>query len=597
MTRRFKLLLAVTAFAYIVGAGAYINYIVGYVPEGVLESAQTMRMADSMRHTFKVSLLNRRAAETYLQAQLDGDSAKIDKALNYLKASLGFVYSGYIDNTVMIETLVPLVRQNISDIENHGLAMPKDQLASMMARFGAIHRHSQNAEQGIWIKFQSDFVEFQRNEGQVQLAYQAVAVVSVIFLMVITGLFLRQRALTKAVKRGEEQFSLAMQGANDGLWDWNLLSGEVYYSPRWCRMVGYEPEDLEATLETWEHLVDPADKDRILDAVQAYLSGETAIFETEFQMRHRDGHWVTILSRAFKVVDKGKPVRLVGTHVDITALKDTQRELIRSRNRLEETVAERTHELREAIQTAQAASKTKSQFLATMSHELRTPLNAIIGYSEMLMEEFEDEDGAFKPSDHLADLEKIRGSGKHLLHLINDILDISKIEAGQVELFLEHADIGDVVDSIAMTSRPLIDKNRNTLTVVKGEALGAGLTDVTRLRQILFNLVANAAKFTRDGEVTVTAERVVTDNSACFQFAISDTGIGVEQDKLADIFEPFIQADASTTRRYGGTGLGLPITKRLCEMMGGEITASSTPGLGTVFTVRLPLEVLAESAA
>lgn len=295
------------------------------------------------------------------------------------------------------------------------------------------------------------------------------------------------------------------------------------------------------------------------------------------------GRWLRIEER------KTKEGGIVGIRTDITQLKITEAELVKHRDHLEETVAERTKELELERMNAEAANKAKSIFLATMSHELRTPLNAIIGYSDMLMEEIE----GGEPGEQLPDLEKIKGSGKHLLRLINDILDISKIETGQVELYLETTHIGDLVEDVVATAAPLIDQNENILEVIKTGDLESGITDTTRLRQVLFNLLSNAAKFTQNGTITLEATRIVGSHGDEFEFLVTDTGIGIPEDKLDAIFDAFMQADASIAREYGGTGLGLPITRRLCEMMGGYITVRSTPGKETVFTVRVPVEVTA----
>ena len=243
-----------------------------------------------------------------------------------------------------------------------------------------------------------------------------------------------------------------------------------------------------------------------------------------------------------------------------------------------------THELLAAKRSAEEANRSKSQFLANMSHELRTPLNAIIGYSEMLLEEAEDAGaGELAP-----DLEKIRGAGAHLLGLINEVLDLSKIEAGKMELYLEPFDVEGAVRDIAGTVRPLAEKRGNRLEWEVDEEVGSMHADLTKVRQILLNLLSNAGKFTERGLVRLTARR---EGNAIYQeivFEVRDTGIGMTAEQLERLFEPFTQADASTTRKYGGTGLGLAISRRFAEMMGGSIEVASTPGEGTAFTVRIP---------
>ncbi|MGB6368214.1 MAG: response regulator, partial [Thermoanaerobaculia bacterium] len=236
------------------------------------------------------------------------------------------------------------------------------------------------------------------------------------------------------------------------------------------------------------------------------------------------------------------------------------------------------------------ASKTKSQFLANMSHELRTPMNAIIGYSEMLQE-----DAAEEGFDHLVpDLDKIREAGRHLLDLINGVLDLSKVEAGKMELYLERVQVSSLVNQAESTIRPLTEKKGNTLEVVLAEDLGEMLTDVTKIRQALFNLLSNAAKFTDNGKVRLEVHRQVLDGYDWIEFQVSDTGIGLTPEQKANLFQPFTQADASTTRKYGGTGLGLTITKEFCELMGGQVTFESEIGKGSTFTLHVPADPDAE---
>jgi signal transduction histidine kinase/CheY-like chemotaxis protein len=261
-------------------------------------------------------------------------------------------------------------------------------------------------------------------------------------------------------------------------------------------------------------------------------------------------------------------------------------ELTALAGRLEQLVVERTRELAVARDEAVAASRAKSQFLANMSHELRTPLNAILGYSEIL----EEDARAAGQDAQTADLSRIIASGKHLLALINDILDLSKIEAGQMDVLYEDVALDPLLRELAGTLQPLLAKNDNALELELQADVGRIRTDTTKLRQILLNLLSNAAKFTRHGSVTLRAERQRDANGDHALLTVSDTGVGMTSRQLDDLFTPFKQADASTSRKYGGTGLGLAITDRFCKMLGATLTVESTPGAGSVFTVRLPTE-------
>jgi signal transduction histidine kinase len=265
---------------------------------------------------------------------------------------------------------------------------------------------------------------------------------------------------------------------------------------------------------------------------------------------------------------------------DLEAAHDTQRQNA-------EQQAALVDQLRITQREAEAATRAKSDFLASMSHELRTPLNAIILYSELLQEVADDTGD----SSSVPDLQRIQSAGNHLLDLINGILDLSKIEAGKMTLSLETFDVRAMVDELLDTVRPLLHKNNNTLSVTCGDTVGMMRADLMKTRQILVNLLGNACKFTRDGAISLEVDCRNVGTLPCMVFTVSDTGVGMSADERQKIFDPFTQADVTTTRKYGGTGLGLAIVSRFCALMGGEVSVESRPNQGSQFTVRLPVHV------
>jgi signal transduction histidine kinase/CheY-like chemotaxis protein/HAMP domain-containing protein len=283
-------------------------------------------------------------------------------------------------------------------------------------------------------------------------------------------------------------------------------------------------------------------------------------------IQHRsDGRWIQVSER--KTAEGG----VVATYADITELKQREAELATARD------------------AADAANQTKSSFLANMSHELRTPLNAIIGYSEILQEDAADK-GDKEP---IGDLQKIESAGRHLLGLINNILDLSKIEARKMDVFIEPVDITALVKEVVSIVKPLTDKNENVVEVICPADIGSFRSDQTKIKQCLLNLMSNASKFTSKGTLTLAVAR---EGDSQVRFGVSDTGVGMTDEQLGRLFQAFSQADASTTKRFGGTGLGLAITKHFCTMLGGDVTVESSPGKGSTFTIRLPDQGVAPAA-
>jgi signal transduction histidine kinase len=279
------------------------------------------------------------------------------------------------------------------------------------------------------------------------------------------------------------------------------------------------------------------------------------------------------------------------------ALRESlQAEVARQRKELDENIrqlASARDAATEARERAEAANRSKSMFLANMSHELRTPLNAIIGYSEMLQEDVAD----MSTDEIKSDLRKVTGAGKHLLSLINDVLDFSKIEAGRMDLNLEPVDVATIVREVESTAAPVVRKQGNTFVVDVADGVGTFTADAGKVRQVLLNLLSNAGKFTTNGTVTLRATRLARDGAGFIALAVEDTGAGLTREQFSKLFQAFAQADATTQRDHGGTGLGLALCRRFCLMMGGDIEVTSKAGCGSTFTVMLPVAGPSTNAA
>jgi PAS domain S-box-containing protein len=377
----------------------------------------------------------------------------------------------------------------------------------------------------------------------------------------------RLKQAEEALRRSERHFRALIEKGQDiiALLDSNGVF--LYQSPSAQRVLGYSPDEVIG--RPAHELVHPEDCPRVTEVMLAAASAPDGTGTVEYRIRAHDGSW-----------------RYVESTVT-NALHDPAVEgiLVNSRDVTERKLAE---QMAKEKQAADAANQAKSSFLANMSHELRTPLNAILGYSEMLQEEAEDRG----QDDMLPDLAKIHTAGTHLLELINAVLDISKIEAGKMDLYLESFSVAKIAQDVGAIIQPLMQKNSNKLVTVVPEDAGSIHADLTKVRQTLFNLLSNASKFTHDGVITLDISREASPGGDWVLFRVIDSGIGMTDEQMGKLFEAFTQADSSTTRKFGGTGLGLAICRRFCRMMGGDITVASETGKGSTFTVRLPARVI-----
>ncbi|MSV30377.1 MAG: PAS domain S-box protein, partial [Bryobacterales bacterium] len=371
------------------------------------------------------------------------------------------------------------------------------------------------------------------------------------------------RNAQEAQLKSEQHFRSLIENASDVITLVDRRGIILYESPAFHRVSGFEAS--EVTGRPVMEFIHPQDVPAVTQAMAHAIRTPSHNAPIEFRVRHKNGSWITLEATGTNLLHDPAVEAIVVNSRDITERK-------------------RALEMERDKEAAEAANKAKSTFLANMSHELRTPLNAIIGYSEMLQEEAEDAGHAA----YLPDLEKIHSAGAHLLELINAVLDISKVEAGKMDLYLETFAIPKVVNDVVAIIQPLVKKNGNTLRVNAPADLGSMHADVTKIRQSLFNLLSNACKFTEKGVISLDAVR----DGEWIVFRVSDSGIGMTPEQMDKLFEAFAQADSSTTRRYGGTGLGLAISRRFCRMMGGDITVESEAGKGTAFTIRVPSTVV-----
>ncbi|MDX2129427.1 MAG: PAS domain S-box protein [Chloroherpetonaceae bacterium] len=378
-----------------------------------------------------------------------------------------------------------------------------------------------------------------------------------------------ERMLELREQEANERYALAVEGSNDGIWDWDLQNDKVYYSSRWKQMIGYADHELGNTFSVWESLIHPEDKKRVVKALNSYIRRETNQYQVEFRFRHKDGSYRWVYSRGVGVWDaNGNVYRIAGSHTDITERKEFELQL------------------ESAKQAAELASKAKSEFIATISHELRTPLNGVIGMTSLLTQTpLSNEQKQY--------LENIQFSGQSLLSLINDILDFSQLEASIVKLEPQPFNVEEsIISSIEQHSLKASVKSLDISYSIDPTIPPILIGDGIRIRQVLSNIVSNAVKFTETGEVHIRVRPLeASHEQITLEFEVHDTGIGISNPLAEKLFKPFSQLEGAFNRRYSGMGLGLALSSQLIELMKGKISVSSEVGKGSIFTFSVPLQI------
>jgi PAS domain S-box-containing protein len=400
-----------------------------------------------------------------------------------------------------------------------------------------------------------------------------VLVILAVLVFLLLAYVRRLRRARIGLRESELRLQMSLEATSDGLWDWSLDAGKVYFSPGYYTMLGYEVNEFKASYEAWRDLVHPEDEARTIEVVEGHMASGRE-FRTEFRMRNKVGGWTWVMARGKTIAwtRSGQPERMVGTHTDITDRKLFEERLVRAK------------------ETAEEANRVKDEFIANISHEVRTPLNGVMGMLQLLQTSALNEEQADFVNTALH-------SSRNLLRVLNDLLDFSKIQAGKLDIREAPFDLpGLVEESLGLFKLQAGEKDLEMRAEIDPTARTHYLGDAGRIRQILFNLVGNAVKFTEQGAIAVEVCELWHPKAGRKRllFTVRDTGIGIAEKDLSRIFAPFSQVDGSLTRAYQGTGLGLPIVSKLVRLMGGNCEVESEPGKGTAIRFTLAVGEAAE---
>jgi PAS domain S-box-containing protein len=410
----------------------------------------------------------------------------------------------------------------------------------------------------------------------------------------------------QALLESQERLKFALEGSNDALWDINLQTGELYVSPRWATMMAYKVGEIPNTIEAWRKLLHPDDEKKVEEVYRILTEGKSNFFQIEYRFKTRTGQYKWILNRG-KVVQmdsEGNPLRAVGTHSDITMRKNAERELDRNRSHLEELISAQTADLKQAKEVAEQANRAKSEFLANISHELRTPMHGILSFSSIGKKNCKT--SAREKLENYFD--RINQSGKRLLLLLNDLLDLSKLEANKMDLHFGYHSLDELVGLVVSELKALIAEKKLSIKILGNEIDTSVACDKERIMQVLHNLLSNAIKFSNpDSHIIIvfsyttienkaTSDKKLINSQPAIRVDVKDEGIGVPVNELETIFDQFAQSSKTNTGA-GGTGLGLAICKEIIEGHHGIIKAYSVFGQGTTISFSIPLQAHEEPEA
>ena len=430
-----------------------------------------------------------------------------------------------------------------------------------------------NANKGILDSQECTYIRNDKSKFPVQLITTCVTTQSgklIGYLFIATDIS-KLKSIESELGESEQRLHFALEGSGDGVWDWDIPNGRQYMSAQAKKMLGFEPEESLIDVEEWDNRIHPEEREKSQKALEDYFNNIAPVYYIEKRVLCKDGSYKWILDRG-KIIEwdsLGEPLRMIGTQSNISERKEMENSLIKAKLK------------------AESANKSKSEFLANMSHEIRTPLNGVIGFTDLLMK-------TELNSSQKQYMKTVYNSANSLLDLINDILDFSKIEAGKLEISVEKTDLlnlcGQTIDIIKHQAH---DKNLEVLLNISSDINRFIYADAVRIRQIITNLLGNAVKFTESGEVELKIDAVPvagSEDEMIYTFIIRDTGIGIAPNNLKRIFNAFDQEDSSTTRKYGGTGLGLTISNKLLGLMDSKLELSSKLGVGSEFSFQLQIK-------